>query len=142
MRPSEFKILAALTEVPNGLTYTELRLKVKLSDPVLSECLSDFKKNSIIIQTNANKERNERSRYKLAQAHQTMENQDTTFEKRMQIVMRDVPNYGFHISMAEDKEHRKQIYEDFLRYHLDNISLLILRSMRNATLHSQVILTT
>ena len=136
MRPSEFRILAALTEAPNGLTYTELRLKVNLSNPVLSQCVANFKKLGIIIQTDINKVKHERSRYKLATTHQTMENQANTFEKRMQMVIRDAPTIGSEISMVKDVELRKKIYEDFLRFHINNISLLILRTMRNAVLHS------
>jgi predicted transcriptional regulator len=132
VRPGEFRLVAALAEEPNGLTYTELKKKANLSNPVISEYLFGLKKLGIILLTPENKKRNERARYTLTSVHQKMDNLPSTFEKRIQIVIREIPGEGIKISLVKDEKLKKEIYNDFIRYHMDNISLLILRSMRNS----------
>ena len=132
MRPGEFRILAALAEAPSGYTYSELKERANLSDPVLSEYLTLLKSNDIILQKAPDK------RYFLAQAHQKPENLPNDLEKRMQIAFTEIVWEGGRIATVKDEAKRKEIYRSFLLYHLDNISLLILRSLRDASLKDRL----
>jgi hypothetical protein len=136
MRPGEFKILAALMENPEGLTYTKLRDKTNLSNPVLSEYLARFKNEGVVFptidrksQTSKNKQNKERSRYVLAGAYLGKESLPSDFEQKVSALMAAIPFESLRISRVKDPDRRQKIFSDFLEYHTGNIRALILLSI-------------
>jgi len=127
LRPGEFKIIAALVE-SDGLTYTELKDKTELSNPVLSQYLGGFVDQGMIW-----KNPNDR-RYYLPKAYYPMEKLSEDLEKNIVYLMKRIPFQGTDISLIKNEELRKKIYSNFLLYHLDNISILIIRTIRNSVL--------
>jgi hypothetical protein len=128
MKKSEISIVSALADAPSGLTYSDLKSKSNLSDPVLTENLKQLKKIGIVIQTN--------SEYVLAKAYWKMGNLKSTFEKRLKWVIEEIPFYAVSISALNDEALKKQIYEDFLAFHLDTLTRLILNFTRDAVISS------
>jgi len=136
MRPGEFKILAALMENPEGLTYTKLKDKTNLSNPVLSEYLARFKNEGVILasvgwktQTGENKQKKERSRYVLAGAYLGKESMPSDFEQKVSALMSAIPFESLRISRVRDPDRRQKVFSDFLNYHTGNIRALILLSI-------------
>jgi len=122
MRPGEFKILAALMNEPNGLTYTKLKKITELSGPVLSEDLTGFVKVGMILKDQEDK------LYFLASAYQPRQNLGD-FERDISIFMRSIPFEGSRIAQVRDQDLRKKIYKDFLLFHMNNISILLVRAI-------------
>jgi hypothetical protein len=125
MRPGEFKILRALMNERKGLTYTELKETTKLSNPVLSEYLTGFMKEGMILKNLEDR------RYSLAAGYKPKEN-FKDFDRALRIFMRNIPHEGARIAMVADQDLRKKIYEDFFHFHIDNVSILLVMQIRNS----------
>lgn len=128
MRPGEFKIMAALMSDPNGLTFKSLKEKTKLSNPVLSEYLTTLLKHGIILREA------ETRHYCLPSAFLPKELLPTKVSQDISALAKRIPIQGIEISFIKEGELRKKVYEGFLNYHLQNISALIIMSMRQAIL--------
>jgi len=137
MRPGEFKILAALVEIPKGLTFTELKEVTALSNPVLSEYLRVLLEQGIILKTAIGDDDKRRTRYRyvLAEAYQSVEKFEG-IERSFLRMMRSIPFEGSRIAMVKDPELRKNIYSDFLRFHVGNIDILIMVAIREAVIQT------
>lgn len=127
MRPGELKILQALMQVPNGLTYTQLKQITGLSNPVISEYLTRFVKEGMILKDLKAK------LYYLAGAY-LPEQALNGSERDTAVFMRNIPNEGSRIAQVIDQDQRKRIYEDFIKFHMNNISILLVMAMRNSFL--------
>jgi len=125
MRPGEFKILAALMNEPDGLTYTQLKKMTELSAPVLSEYLAGFVREGIILKDYENK------LYFLASAYQSRHSLGD-LERSLSIFMRNIPFEGSRIAQVRDQDLRKKIYEDFFSFHMNNISILLVMAIKNS----------
>jgi len=123
VHPGEFKILAALMDESKGLTYTQLKRKIKLSNPVLSEYLASFVKEGMILKDPESK------LYFIAYAYQPTENLGDP-ERDISTFIRNIPLEGSRIAQVEDQDLRKKIYADFLSFHMNNISVLLVMAMR------------
>lgn len=126
MRPGEFKILAALMNVPNGLTYTKLKEITELSSPVISKYLSGFVREGMILKDNKDR------LYRLASAYQPRQIFLGDLERGILTLMRSIPFEGSRIALVRDQDLRRKIYEDFFSFHMNCISILVVMAIRNS----------
>jgi len=108
VKPGEMKILHSLMDTNQGLTFTELKKITKLSAPVLSEYLATNLKVGIILKDT--------------------ETRKYVIPKGYRKGLYNIPSQAVSIAISEDKN----AFQEFLHYHLNRLSALVLSSILRA----------
>lgn len=108
MKPGEMKIFKALTNNPEGFSFTDLKEDVNLSPPVLSEYLTKMQLSGVIIKNAKTR------RYTLAQIYFPLETLPNDYQKSLKIFGVAIMKKSQQISKMKESEEKALAFKKFL----------------------------
>jgi len=108
MKPGQMKIYNAMVNNPEGYRFTELKQKVNLSPPVLSEYLTEMQMTGLI------RKNPKTRRYMLTQIYFPLKMLPNDYQKALKIFAVAILKKAQLISKMEPSKEKTMVYKQFL----------------------------
>lgn len=127
MQSGKMRIYTALVYTEKGLTFTELKRVVKLSNPVLSEYLKEMQKLGVILRDP------ETRRYVLAKIFYPFKELPNDYQRALKFFSVNILKLALTISKITEREEKEVIFRNFLNHTFHYFMVLIWKIIGEAT---------